>query len=39
MCGFDGIRLGNYFGGEPIGRADFEVRVGKLNNGKKAGKD
>ena len=24
MCGFDGIRRGNYFGGEPIGRAEVE---------------
>ena len=39
MCGFDGIRRGNYFGGEPIGRAEVEVRVGKLKNGKAAGKD
>ena len=39
MCGFDGIRRGNYFGGEPIGRADIEVRVGKLKNGKAAGKN
>ena len=22
MCAFDGIRRGNYFGGEPIGRAE-----------------
>ena len=22
MCGFDGIRRGNYFGGEPIGRGE-----------------
>ena len=34
MCGFDGVRSGNYFGGEPIRRTDFEVRVGKLKNGK-----
>ena len=39
MCGFDGIWIGNYFGGEPIGRAKFEVRLGKLNNGKAAGKN
>ena len=39
MCGFDGIRRGNYFGGEPIGREEVEVRVGKLKNGKAAGKD
>ena len=30
MCGFEGIWRGNYFGGEPIGRAEVEVRVGKL---------
>ena len=29
----------NYFGGEPIGKAEVEVRVGKLKNGKAAGKD
>ena len=39
MCGFDRIRRGNYFGGEPIGRAEVEVRVGKLKNGKAASKD
>ena len=39
MCGFDGIQRGNYFEGEPIGRAEVEVRVGKLKNGKAAGKD
>ena len=39
ICGFDGIQRGNYFGGEPIGRAEVEVRVGKLKNGKAAGKD
>ena len=33
MCGFDGIRRGNYFGGEPIGRAKVEVRVGKVKTG------
>ena len=27
------------FGGEPIGRAEVEVRVGKLKNGKATGKD
>ena len=25
MCGFHGIRRGNYFGGEPIGRAEDEI--------------
>ena len=39
MCGFYGIRRGNYFGGEPIRRAEVEVSVGKLKNGKAAGKD
>ena len=39
MCGFDGIRIGNYFRGEPIGRAEVKVRVGKLKNGKAAGKN
>ena len=29
----------NYFGGEPIGRAMVEVRVGKLKNREAAGKD
>ena len=37
MYGFDGIRRRNYFGGEPIGRAEVEVREGKLKNGKAAG--
>ena len=32
MCGFDGIWRGTYFGGEPIGRAEVEVRVGKFKN-------
>ena len=36
MCGFDGILRGSYFGGEPIGRAEVEVRMGKLKNGKTA---
>ena len=39
MCGFDGIRRGNYFRGEPNGRAEVEVRVGRFKNGKAAGKD
>ena len=39
MCGFDGIQRGNYFGVEPIGRAEVEVRVGKIKNGEDAGKD
>ena len=39
ICGFDGISRGNYFGGEPIGRAEVEVIVGKLKTGKAEGKD
>ena len=39
MCDFDGIRKGNYFGGELNGRAEVEVRVGKLKNIKAADKD
>ena len=39
MCGFNGIRRSNYFGGEPIGKAEVEVRVGKLKNGKAKGGD
>ena len=27
------------FGGEPIGRTEVKVRVGKLKNGKATGKD
>ena len=34
MHDFDGIRRGNYFGGELIARADVYVRVGKLRNAK-----
>ena len=39
MCGFDGIFRANYFGGKPIGRAEVDVRVKKLKNGKTSGKD
>ena len=39
MCGFDRIRRGNYFEGEPIERAEVDVRVGKLKNEKDAGGD
>ena len=38
MCGFDGVRRANYFGGKPIRRTEVEVRVGKLKNGKATGK-
>ena len=31
MCYFDGIQRSNYFGGEPIGRAEVEMRVEKLH--------
>ena len=39
MCVFDEIWRGNYFGGEPIGRAEVEVKVGKFKNGKATCKD
>ena len=39
MCGFEGIRRDNYFRGEQTGRAEVEVRVEKIKNGKAAGKD
>ena len=39
MCGYDGIRRGNYFGGEPIRKIEVEEKVKKLKNGKAAGKD
>ena len=39
MCCFDGIRRGNYFGKEPIGKAKVGVILGKLKNGKAAGGD
>ena len=39
MCGFDGIRRGNYLGGEPLRRVKVEIRVGKLKTGKSAGED
>ena len=39
MCGFYVVRKGNYFEEEPIRRSEVEVRVGKLKNGKTAGKD
>ena len=39
MCGCDGARRGNYFGGEPIRKIKVEERVKKLKNGKDAGKD
>ena len=39
MCGYDGFRRGNCFGGEPIRKIGVEERVKKLKNGKAAGKD
>ena len=39
MCGFDGVRRGNYFEKEPIRRTEVEVRVGKLKNRNTAGED
>ena len=39
ICGIDGTRRGNYFGGEPTGRDEVEVRLGKTKNGKATGKD
>ena len=39
MCGFDGIRRGNYFGGETTRRTEVEVRGGKLKNGNATGND
>ena len=36
---FIGFVRGNYFRGELIGRAEDEVRVGKLENRNAAGKD
>ena len=36
-CGFDGIRRDYYLRGEPIGRAEIEVRMWKLKNGKPKG--
>ena len=38
ICGFDGVRRGNYYGGGPIRRAEVELRVGKLKNRKASGK-
>ena len=39
MCGFGGASRGNYFGGQPIRKTEVEVRVGKIKNGKAAGRD
>ena len=34
VCGYDGVRRGNYFGGERIRKIEVEERVKKLKNGK-----
>ena len=39
MCGFDFIPRTNYFGRQPIRKAEIEMRVGKFKNGKVASKD
>ena len=39
ICDFYGIWRGNYVGGQPIGRAEVEVRIGKLKKGKATCKD
>ena len=39
MYGFDETLRGNYFGREPIRRAEVEMRVGKLKNRKAVAKD
>ena len=38
ICGFGGVRRGNYFGKEPV-RTEVEVTVEKLKNEKAAAKD
>ena len=39
MRGFDGIQRDRYFEGELIRKTEIEVRMGKLKNGKAAGKE
>ena len=39
MCCFDGSRKGNYFGEEPLSRAEVGVRMKMLKNCKATGKD
>ena len=39
MCFLHVVWRSNYFGGEPLGRIEAEVRVGKLKSGKASGKD
>ena len=38
-CVSNGVRRGNYFGGQLIKRTEVEVRVRKFKNGKAAGKN
>ena len=39
MYCLNSVQKGNYFRREPVRRTEVEVRVGKLKNGKAAGKD
>ena len=39
ICRLESIQRGNYFGEEPIRRTEVELRVGKSNDGKAAGRD
>ena len=39
MCSFNSFQIGNYFRGELIGRTEVKVVMGKLKNGKAAGKN
>ena len=39
MCGFGGVRKGNYFGGELVERTEVEVRMKNLKKRKGASKD
>ena len=39
MCGYDGIRRGNYFKREPVRKIEVEEKVKKPKNGKAGGKD
>ena len=39
MCGFDGARRSNYFGGEPLSEDEVEVRNKRIKNAKTISKD
>ena len=39
MYDFDEVQRGNYFGGESIRKTEAELTVGKLKNGKAAGRN